>query len=58
MLDQITSSLSWGGIVIGILAVILLLEVLFRGLFTTFGTPAHNTNPHRTGTELPRVLKR
>ncbi len=58
MLDQITASMSWIGIVIGIIAVLLVVEMLMRALFTAFGTPAHNQNPHRTGTDAPRVLNR
>ena len=55
MLDQITGGLSWMGVAVGILAVLLLLELLLRSLFTAHAAPAQNTNRHRRGTELPRV---
>ena len=55
--DEILRSLSWVGLCVGIVAVFMVLEVLLRTLFTRYGTPAENSNPHRTGTELPRVLK-
>jgi hypothetical protein len=51
------SSLMWIGLAVGIVAVLMVLEVLLRTLFTRYGTPVENQNPHRTGTELPRVLK-
>jgi hypothetical protein len=49
--------LGWVALGVGIVAVFMVLEVLLRTLFTRYGSPAENTNPHRTGTELPRVLK-
>jgi len=57
MSGELIRSLSWVGLAIGIVAVFMVLEVLLRTLFTRYGTPAENDHPHRTGTELPRVLK-
>jgi hypothetical protein len=55
MSDELIRSL---GLIVGIVAVFMVLEVLLRTLFARCGTPAENIHPHRTGTELPRVLKR
>jgi hypothetical protein len=52
-----SNTILWVGLGIGIVAVITVLEVLLRTLFTRYGTPSANEFPHRTGTELPRVLK-
>jgi hypothetical protein len=49
--------LRWVGLAVGIVAVFMVLEVLLRTLFTRYGTPPSNPYPHRTGSELPRVLK-
>jgi len=57
MSDELLRPLSWVGLGVGIVAVFMVLEVLLRTLFTRYATPAENNNPHRTGTELPRVLK-
>jgi hypothetical protein len=57
MSDEVARSLLWVGLAVGIVAIFMVLEVLLRTLFTRFGTPAENQHPHRTGTELPRVLK-
>ncbi|MCE9533490.1 MAG: hypothetical protein K8T89_20550 [Planctomycetes bacterium] len=57
MSDEGSRLLLWVGLTIGIVAVFMVLEVLLRTLFTRYGTPAENNYPHRTGTELPRVLK-
>ena len=43
-------------IVIGLLGVFAVLNLVFRMLVSRFGTPPDD-HPHRTGTELPRVLK-
>jgi hypothetical protein len=58
MFDEIFRSIGWVGVAIGILAVILVLEVLFRTLYNTYGTPQDRRYPHRVGTELPRELPR
>ena len=52
-----SGTLLWVGLFVGIVGIFMMLEVLLRTLFTKFGTPAENQYPHRTGTELPRVLK-
>ncbi len=57
MSDQALNILMWVGLVVGIVAVFMVLEVLLRTLFTRYGTPAEANHPHRTGSELPRVLK-
>ena len=57
MSDEVLRSLGWVLLAVGIVAVFMVLEALLRTLFTRYGTPAENQNPHRTGTELPRVLK-
>jgi hypothetical protein len=57
MSDDVIRVLLWVGLGVGIVAVFMVLEVLLRTLFNRYGTPAENSNPHRTGTELPRVLK-
>ena len=57
MSDEFLRPLSWVGLVVGIVAVFMVLEVLLRTLFARYASPAENHNPHRTGTELPRVLK-
>lgn len=57
MSDEFVRSLGWVLLAVGIVAVFMVLEVLLRSLFTRYGTPAENDHPHRTGTELPRVLK-
>jgi len=57
MSDELTRPLLWVALGVGIVAVFMVLEVLLRTLFTRFGAPAEISNPHRTGTELPRVLK-
>jgi N-acyl-L-homoserine lactone synthetase len=57
MSGELIRSLSWVGLAIGIVAVFMVLEVLLRTLFNRYGTPAEMDHPHRTGTELPRVLK-
>jgi len=49
--------ISWIGLGVGVIAVFMVLEVLLRTLFTRYGAPTSNPYPHRTGTELPRVLK-
>ena len=56
MSDDVIRSLMWVGLAVGIVAVFMVLEVLLRTLFTRYGTPAERKNPHRVGTELPRVL--
>ncbi len=58
MSDEALRFLGWFGLCVGIVAVFMVLELLLRTLFTRFGAPAENIHPHRTGTELPRVLKR
>ena len=58
MSDDITRSLLWVGLAVGIVAVFMVLEALLRTLFTKYGTPAETTHRHRVGTELPRVLDR
>jgi len=57
MSEEILRTVMWVGLAVGIVAVFMVLEVLLRTLFTRYGTPAENQNPHRIGTELPRVLK-
>jgi hypothetical protein len=57
MSDEVLRSLGWVLLAVGIVAVFMVLESLLRTLFTRYGTPAENDNPHRVGTELPRVLK-
>jgi hypothetical protein len=57
MSDEISRPLLWVALGVGIVAVFMVVEVLLRTLFTRFGTPAETDHPHRTGTELPRVLK-
>ena len=57
MSDEVVRSLGWVVLAVGIVAVFMVLEALLRTLFTRYGTPAENGNPHRTGTELPRILK-
>jgi len=57
MSDEISRPLLWVALGVGIVAVFMVLEVLLRTLFTRFGTPAETKHPHRTGSELPRVLK-
>jgi hypothetical protein len=52
-----SNTLMWVGLAVGVVAVLMVLEVLLRSLFTRYGTPVENQNPHRTGTELPRVLR-
>ena len=56
MSDEVVRSLGWVVLAVGIVAVFMVLEALLRTLFTRYGTPAENRNPHRTGTELPRIL--
>ncbi|GEM_PF-3202054 len=58
MSDDATRLLLWVALGVGIVAVFMVLEVLLRTLFTRFGAPAENSNTHRTGTELPRVLNK
>lgn len=57
MSDELVRSLGWVLLAVGIVAVFMVLEVLLRTVFNRYGTPAENQNPHRTGTELPRILK-
>ena len=57
MSDELLRFVGWVVPCVGIVAVFMVLEVLLRTLFTRYGTPAENSHPHRTGTELPRVLK-
>ena len=57
MSDEVLRSLNWVGLAIGIVAIFMVLEVLLRTLFTRYGTPAEHF-PRRTGTELPREMKR
>ena len=57
MSDELTRPLLWVSLIIGIVAVFMVLEALLGNLFTRYGTPAENKNPHRTGTEIPRDLK-
>ena len=58
MSDELLRSLGWVLLAVGIVAVFMVLEVLLRTVFNRYGTPAENQNPHRTGTELPRVNQR
>jgi len=51
-----SSTFMWIGLAVGVVAVFMVLEALLRTLFTRYGTPVENQNPHRTGTELPRIL--
>jgi hypothetical protein len=49
------NTMLWIGLGIGIVAIFTVLEVLLRTLFNKYGTSQF---PHRTGTELPRVLNK
>jgi hypothetical protein len=55
MSDDILRSLSWVGLTVGIVAVFMLLEVVFRALANRFGTPQETRYPRRIGSQLPRV---
>ena len=55
MTDEVLRSLSWVGLAVGIVAVIVLLEVLLRTLTNHFGTPQETNHAHRVGSQLPRV---
>jgi hypothetical protein len=55
MSDDVLRSLSWVGLAVGIVAVFMLLEVVFRALANRFGTPLETKYPHRVGSQLPRV---
>ena len=57
MSGEILRSLGWVGLAVGIVAVFMVLEVLLRTVFNRYGTQPTEQYPHRTGTELPRVLK-
>ena len=55
MSDEVLRSLSWVGLAVGIVAVLMLLEVLLRTLTNRFGTPQETNHTRRVGSQLPRV---
>jgi hypothetical protein len=56
MSEEIFQALSWVGLAVGIVAVFMVLEVLFRTITNRFGTP-QDRYPHRVGNQLPRVQR-
>lgn len=50
---DLINSIGWIPLIIGVVAIVLVLEMLLRTLFTRFGTPVDSPYPHRVGTELP-----
>lgn len=52
MSDEVLRSLSWVGLAVGIVAVFMVLEVLFRSLTNRYGTP-QDQYPHRAGNQSP-----
>jgi hypothetical protein len=54
MSDETLRALTWVGVAVGIVAVFMILELVFRTLTNRFGTP-QDGHSHRTATQLPRV---
>jgi len=48
-----SGSMMWVGLIVGVVAVIAIVEVLLSTILNRYGTSVY---PHRTGTELPRIL--
>ncbi len=57
MSDEVLRALSWVFLAVGIVAVFMVLEILFRTLTNRFGTP-QDRYPHRVGNQLPRQIQR
>jgi hypothetical protein len=54
MFDEMSGPMMWVGLIVGIIAIIAIVEVFLSTLFNRFGTSVY---PHRIGTELPRIRK-
>lgn len=55
MINEMSGPLMWVGLIVGVVAVILIVEVFLSTLLNRFGTSVY---PRRTGSELPRILKK
>jgi hypothetical protein len=56
MTTEIYRVLSFVGVGTMVVAAVILLDAVLRGLVTRFSTPARQ-HDHRVGTQLPRILE-
>jgi hypothetical protein len=55
MSSEMNALIMWVGLIVGIVAVIAIVEVFLSTIMNRYGASAY---PRRIGTELPRILKK
>lgn len=56
MSEEVLRALSWVFLAVGIVAVFMVLEILFRTLTNRYGTP-QDRYPHRVGGQYTRIQR-